>query len=376
MRRVLELAERGWGQTAPNPMVGAVVVRDGRVVAEGYHARFGEAHAEVAALKAAGDAARGATLYVNLEPCRHHGKTPPCTDAILAAGVARVVIGATDPTSAGGGAAILARGGVRVETGLLERQARELNAAFFHAVHSQLPWTTLKLAVSVETAIADSRGSTTWLTGAESRREVHRLRAGHDAVAVGVGTIVADDARLTVRDWAAPRRPPARVIFDRSLRIPPTAHVVATARETPTIVVTRDANATGAEALRDAGVRIVEVPGTGLGEALRALREEGLMSVMIEGGAAIASAALAARLVNRMVIFQAPVALGRDALYAFEGAPPSVLNRLEVMPALSRRLLGRVGEAVGAGGVGAGSSPADWAAEGPDVMTTYAVEEG
>src|SRR5438067_1378647 len=206
MRRALDLARNGWGQTAPNPMVGAVVVRDGHIVGEGFHVRYGEPHAEVVALRAAGDRARGATLYVSLEPCRHHGKTPPCTDVILAAGVTRVVFAIADPTeTAGGGAALLRAKGVDVERGVLQADARELNAAFFHAATSDLPWTTLKLAVSIETAIANERGTTSWLTSAQSRAEVHRMRAGSDAIGVGIGTILVDDPQLDVRDAPAPR---------------------------------------------------------------------------------------------------------------------------------------------------------------------------
>jgi diaminohydroxyphosphoribosylaminopyrimidine deaminase/5-amino-6-(5-phosphoribosylamino)uracil reductase len=340
MRLALQLASEGWGQTAPNPMVGAVVVRDGQVVAQGWHRRYGEAHAEVNALRDAGELARGATLYVTLEPCRHHGKTPPCTDAVLAAGVARVVVAAPDPTAiAGGGAAVLRERGVRVDVGLLEREARELNAPFFHAVGSHRPWTTLKLAVSMETAIADRRGSTTWLTGAESRREVHRLRAGNDAVAVGVGTIVADDARLTVRDWTSPRNPPARVVLDRTLRTPVDAEVVRTARETPTLILTGQLDGTRADAMRQAGVKLL--PMQDLSDGLDALRGEGIASILIEGGASIAASALRDGLVNRLVIFQAPVTLGAEALYAFEGTPPEVLDELEMLPVLSRRQLGQ-----------------------------------
>lgn len=343
MHRALDLARKGWGQTAPNPMVGAVVVRDGHVVGEGYHARFGEAHAEVAALRAAGEQARGATLYVTLEPCRHHGKTPPCTDAILAAGVRRVVIATRDPTpNAGGGATLLEAAGVEVQSGMLEAEAHELNAAFFHAATSDLPWTTMKLAVSMETAISNTRGTTSWLTGAESREEVHRLRAGHDAVAVGVGTVLADDPQLTVRGAVgggqAPRVPPARVIFDRSLRTPPGARLVRTARETPTIIITGDAASDRARALRDAGVRLIAAPD--LREGLRQLRGVGVRALMIEGGATINSAVLAEKLAHRMIIFQAPVMLGPNALYAFDGAPPQILRALESYPVLGRRQLG------------------------------------
>jgi len=350
MRRALQLALEGWGQTAPNPMVGAVVVRDGHIVGEGYHAEFGEAHAEVVALRAAGDRARGATLYVTLEPCRHHGKTPPCTDAILAAGIRRVVMAVADPTrQAAGGAAVLRERGVEVESGMLEAEARELNAPFFHAVAGDLPWTTLKLAVSIETAISSARGTTTWLTSPESRAAVHHLRSGHDAIAVGVGTVLADDPKLTVRDVRPPRVPPTRVIFDRGLRTPLASAVVATARETPTLIVTADASTSRAAALRAAGVQLI--PASDLRDGLRQLRTAGIRSLMVEGGATIAGAVLAEKLAHRLVIFQAPVALGPDALHAFDGALPSVLRDLERYPVLDRKTLG------------------------PDVMTTYALAE-
>ncbi len=350
MRRALDLALRGWGQTAPNPMVGAVVVRDGRVVGEGFHARVGEAHAEVVALGRAGDAARDATLYVTLEPCRHHGRTPPCTDAILESGVTHVVYASADPSpTAGGGAAILREMLLEVEGGLLDQEARELNAPFFHAATSDLPWVTLKLAVSLEMAIASERGSTTWLTSPESRAEVHRMRAGSDAVAVGVGTIIADDPQLTVRDAPSPRKPPARVIFDRSLRTPQQSKVVLTAREIPTIVVTSNADTPKAASLRDAGVHVLAAPD--LREGFRRLHASGIQSLLVEGGAMIANAVIQEGLANRLVIFQAPVSLGVEALHAFEGAVPGVVGRLELLRLINRRELG------------------------PDVVTTYAVTE-
>ena len=350
MRRALDLARNGWGQTAPNPMVGAVVVRDGQIVGEGFHARFGEPHAEIVALEAAGDRARGATLYVSLEPCRHHGKTPPCADAIVAAGVTRVLFAIADPTeTAGGGAAVLRAKGVHVESGVGEAQARELNAAFFHAATSDFPWTTLKLAVSIETAIANERGTTSWLTSPESRAEVHRMRAGSDAVGVGIGTILSDDPQLNVRDAPAPRVPPARVVFDRRLRTPLRSKVVFTARDTPTIVVTTDAASDRANALRDAGVHVIAA--RDLREGFRRLRAAGIRGLLVEGGAAIAGAVLAEKLVHRLVIFQAPVTLGLEALHAFDGAEPRVLRELETYPVLERKHIG------------------------PDVMTTFALQE-
>ncbi len=239
MRRALALAERGWGQTAPNPMVGAVVVRDGAIVGKGFHARFGEAHAEVVALSEAGERARGATVYVTLEPCNHHGKTPPCVDALIGAGVKRVVVAIRDPLrESAGGADRLRAAGIEVEFGLEEAAAHELNAAFFFAANGAArPWVTLKLAVSLEGAIAGADGSPRWLTGEAARNYVHRLRAQNDAIAVGIGTALADDPQLTVRHGRRPRVAPLRVVFDRSARLPLTSRLAKTARRVPTLIV-------------------------------------------------------------------------------------------------------------------------------------------
>jgi len=333
MRRALELAERGWGETAPNPMVGAVVVRDGEIVGEGWHARFGEAHAEVNALRAAGERARGATVYVSLEPCNHHGKTPPCVDALIAAGVRRVVMAARDPSPvAAGGAPRLAAAGVETLIGLEERDAVELNVPFFHAACSPRPWVTLKLALSLDGAIAAAGGAPCWLTGEESRREVHRMRAGADAVAVGLRTAVADDPLLTVRDWPAPRVVPRRVVFDRTASLPPGSRLARTAREFPTIVLAREPDAERAEALGRLAVEVVAAPDLSAG--LVALRERGVRSLLVEGGARIAGALLDGGLVDRLVIFQAPLVLGAGALNAFAEVAPrraADLGRLEVL---------------------------------------------
>ncbi len=320
MQRALLLAERGWGHTAPNPMVGAVVVRDGVVVGEGYHARFGESHAEVVALGAAGARAKGATLYVSLEPCAHTGKTPPCTDAILAAGIGRVVYAAADPNPvAGGGAARLRAAGVSVTAGVLESDARELNAAFMYSFTSDRPWVTLKMAVTIDGAIADGTATTSWITNDTTKRFVHRLRAGHDAVAVGMSTVRVDDPQLTVRESESPRVAPVRVVFSRTGRLPLTSTLARTAREVPVIVVGHDLDSSYAMSLNDLGVEIIDA--TSLSSALRTLRRHGIQALLVEGGAKLAGAMLAEGLVDRLLLIQAPVIFGAGALGAFSSAP-------------------------------------------------------
>jgi diaminohydroxyphosphoribosylaminopyrimidine deaminase/5-amino-6-(5-phosphoribosylamino)uracil reductase len=317
MRRALTLAERGWGQTAPNPMVGAVVVRDGQIVGEGYHARFGESHAEINALRDAGDQARGATMYVTLEPCTHHGKTPPCADAVIAAGVAHVVVAAPDPTTqAAGGAAQLRAAGVTVRMGVCEREARELNAPFFFAAAGATrPWVTVKLALSIDGAIADATRSRGWLTNDASRAEVQRMRANSDAIAVGVDTAIIDDPSLTVRalpEGAMPRVPPLRVIFDRSHRLPDDKTVVRTANTLPTAI------------MHEPDLRL----------ALGELHARGIQSLLVEGGAGMTAELLRQDLVDRLVIFQAPIILGRGSLGGFGGVSPvevAAATRLHVV---------------------------------------------
>ena len=333
MRRALAVAARGWGQTAPNPMVGAVVVRDGVVVGEGFHARYGEAHAEVAALAAAGERARGATIYVTLEPCNHHGQQPPCVDALIAAGISHVVAATPDPNPvAKGGAERLRAAGISVEFGVEAEAALELNAPFYFAARGATrPWVTLKLAVSIDAAIAGPPGASPdasrWLTGESARKYVHRLRANHDAVAVGIGTVLADDPALTVRHGKRPRVPPTRVIFDHTARLPIKSALVKSSKRTPTLIVTADGSAIAARALAAKGVGLLEA-GT-LDAALTTLRSRGLRSLFVEGGATLAGALLTAGLVDRLIIFQAPVLLGPGALPAWTGAPP--IERLRIV---------------------------------------------
>lgn len=325
MRRALALARKGWGRTAPNPMVGAVVVGGGEVVGEGWHAEFGLEHAEPIALRAAGERARRATLYVTLEPCSHEGKTPPCVDAIIAAGVERVVIAARDPNPvAAGGLARLAQAGISATVGVEEDDARELNAAFFHGYASDRPFVRLKLALSLDGAIADAARTRGWLTGRRSLKLVHQMRADSDAIAVGIGTAIADDPLLTVRDAGAPRLPPRRVVFDRQGRLPLGSALVKSAREIPVTVVTNPGAPGHSRALQEAGVDVL--PAGSLHDALRALRQREVGSLLVEGGAGIAGALLNHSVVDRLVIFRAPVVLGAGALGAFSCASPAAVT--------------------------------------------------
>jgi diaminohydroxyphosphoribosylaminopyrimidine deaminase/5-amino-6-(5-phosphoribosylamino)uracil reductase len=300
-------------------MVGAVVVRDGVVVGEGFHARYGEPHAEILALKTAGDRARGATIYVTLEPCNHFGKTPPCTEAILAARVQRVVIATADPTAlAGGGARHLADYGVQVDFSVEEQAARELNAAFlFGAVSSKRPWVTLKLAISSDGGMNDPSGERRWISNEQSRNEVQRLRANVDAIAVGLGTVRADDPQLTARGSPRPRVAPMRVVFDRNAETPLESTLIRTAKETPTVIFAHHPPVSRLAALHNAGVDVFEAED--LPAALEALRGFEVHHLMVEGGARVAREFLRQDLVDRLVIFQSSATLGADALRPFEG---------------------------------------------------------
>lgn len=317
MARALELARHGLGQTAPNPMVGAVVVLDNGIVGEGYHAKAGAPHAEAVALQAAGANAFGATLYVTLEPCNHQAKTPPCTNAIIAAGIRRVVAAVGDPNPvAAGGAEKLRSNGIIVDLGVLEADARELNAAFHASFSLDRPWITLKLAVSLDGAIADADRTRGWLTGPQARAEVQRLRAASDAVAIGIATAIADDPLLTARIEPPPNAQPVRVVFDRHARLSAYGALARTARETPTIIVTTPTTNIPADLL-NAGV--VGIKARDLHDALAQLKARGITSVLVEGGAGLAASFLGAGCVDRMIIFQAPIVLGAGSLGAFSG---------------------------------------------------------
>jgi diaminohydroxyphosphoribosylaminopyrimidine deaminase/5-amino-6-(5-phosphoribosylamino)uracil reductase len=342
MQRALELARRG--RTAPNPRVGAVVIDDaGECVGEGFHERAGTPHAEVHALSRAGDRTRGATLYCTLEPCNHHGRTPPCTEAILAAGIRRVVIGCPDPKRHGtaAGAEHLRAHGVEVVLGIEEEAARELVADFATVALLGRPLVELKAAVTLDGRIATRTGDSKWITGEAARTEAHRLRAGADAVMVGVGTALEDDPRLDVRlppdeplpdPIGAPPRPP-RIIVDSTLRIPLEAQVVRSARQHPTwIAHAPSADPARRAALAEAGVVPIEIPRAGgggldLAALLAELARRDVLRLLVEGGGRLHGALLDAGLVDRAAIFVAPVILGDPGApgLATRAAPPTAI---------------------------------------------------
>ncbi len=334
--RAVELGRRGWGRVHPNPMVGCVVVRDGRVVGEGWHEVFGGPHAETVALEAAGAAAAGATVFVSLEPCRHEGKTPACTRALLASGVARVVYGAADPGEAsGGGGRDLASAGVEVVGPVFDdARARRLNPAF-HLQRPDRPWVALKLATSLDGGLAEAPGRRTPLTGAEAVAEVHHLRAGFDGIMVGGVTARVDDPLLTVRHAIEPRVPPVRIVLDPDASLPSNAALFGDVDRVPLWVFTRqDASEAELERLEAAGASVHPVPsqdaeprGLNLARVLRVCRDGGLTALLCEGGGRLGTALVQSSLVDRLYLFVAPRILGSRAVPAFPGWPPVALGR-------------------------------------------------
>lgn len=326
MDRALSLAERGWGRVEPNPMVGAVVVRGNRVVAEAHHREFGARHAEARALEQAGEAARGGTLYVTLEPCSHHGKTPPCTAAIVRSGVSRVVVACRDPhTEAGGGAGELRRRGLQVRVGVRAERACSQLARFLWRASTGRPWVTLKYALSLDARLTRRDGEQSRVTGPEAHREVHRLRAGHAAILVGRRTATVDDPLLTARGEPEPRVPAVRVVLDPELRLPTDSRLAETADRSPVWAVAGpEAPADRARSLEARGVRVVRLPLREPGhidpEALTGLlADEELESLMVEGGGRVGASFLRSRCVHRMHLFFAPRLFGEDGVPAFPG---------------------------------------------------------
>jgi diaminohydroxyphosphoribosylaminopyrimidine deaminase/5-amino-6-(5-phosphoribosylamino)uracil reductase len=327
LARAVELAGNGQGRVHPNPMVGAVVVRDGVVVGEGWHERYGGPHAEVNALRAAGDAAAGATLYVSLEPCCHHGKTPPCTDAIVAAGVARVVVASDDPSekASGRGLGILRDEGIEVDVadGELAARARLVNQPFRKHARTGRPWVLFKAAMTLDGKVATRAGDSKWISAPSSRELAHAWRGACDAVAVGIGTALADDPLLTARVPGVDRQP-RRIVFDSCGRLPLHSQLVLSAREVPlTVVVSRAAARTATDSLEAAGADVVVATGGNEPERVRSALDQlgyaGITSILLEGGPKLAGAFWDASEVDELRLFLAPLVLGGRARDPLEG---------------------------------------------------------
>lgn len=316
MKIALSLASKAMGRTSPNPVVGAVLVKKGRIVGRGYHHRLGAPHAEVEALRKAGPAARGATLYVSLEPCNHVGRTMPCCDAILKAGVTRVVAAVKDPNpiTRGQGLSRLRRAGVKVTVGLLADEAKALNAPFFKAMRRGLPYVTAKLAQSLDGKIATTTGQSRWITSEASRKKVHQLRGLTDAVLVGINTVLVDDPLLSAREGKLRQHRPIKVIVDSRLRMPFNARCLSAKSPAPAFIATTVHFPQREKQLKRRGARVLHfsanrgrVP---LKSLFRALLHLGIHSVLLEGGGELFAGALAERLVDRFVLFTAPIIIG------------------------------------------------------------------
>ncbi|HXU87604.1 MAG TPA: bifunctional diaminohydroxyphosphoribosylaminopyrimidine deaminase/5-amino-6-(5-phosphoribosylamino)uracil reductase RibD [Methylomirabilota bacterium] len=347
MRRALALAVLGRGLTSPNPLVGAVVVHEGEVVGEGFHARAGGPHAEVEALRAAGPRARGATLYVTLEPCNHHGRTPPCAPFVQACGVRRVVaaIGDPNPFVTGGGAAALRAAGITVETGLLAGEAATQNRAFMTAMRERRPHVTLKAGMTADGKIADVHGSARWITGEAARAEAHRQRSEVDAIVVGITTVVRDDPALTVRLESPWPREPYRVVLDTHARTPPRARVITGATPSRALIAVGErAPAARVADLEAAGAAVLRCPThaarVAVDAVLAQLFARDVRAVLLEGGGEVHAAFLDAGVVDRVTLYLAPLLLGgREAPGVVAGAGGELKSAVRLGP-LSARLVG------------------------------------
>jgi len=349
----LRLAARGAGQTVPNPMVGAVLVRGGRVVGSGYHTRAGAPHAEAVALAQAGERARGSTLYVNLEPCCHFGRTPPCVDAIIEAGVRRVVASMRDPDPRvrGRGFRALRAAGVAVSVGRLARQAGRLNRVFVRRASSGRPFVTLKAGMSLDGRIATRTGESKWITSRAARAAARRLRLEHDAVLVGVNTVLRDDPRLTAdpsrrtEGGAGAETRPLRVVLDARLRTPPRSRLLSNGGPPVVVMTLRGAPRERRRRLEERGALVLESRGRGgriaVGPALRELARRGVSSVLVEGGSEVLGALLDSRQVDRIVLFVAGRVLGgRSALPVFGGRGAARLGKAALMDDMRVRRVG------------------------------------
>ncbi len=347
MSLALALGRRGLGNAWPNPAVGAVVVKDGNIVGRGWTQPGGRPHAETEALRRAGAAASGSTLYVTLEPCSHHGKTPPCADAIVAAGIARVVSALEDPNPdvAGEGHARLRAAGIAVDVGLKAREAARDNDGHIRRVREGRPHVTLKLAVSADGKAGLAGRKPVAITGEAANAHVHLMRAMHDAILIGIGTALSDDPLLTCRLPGMGKRSPVRIVLDRELRLPPASRLASSARETPVwVIASPDASEKSDSALRDAGIEVLRgalnKDGLDPGAALRLLAGKGITRLLVEGGPRVAASFLNADLVDEAVLLRGPRAIGPDGIDALEGLPLDALTASPRLKLAGRDMLG------------------------------------
>ena len=344
MRMAISLAERGTGSVSPNPRVGCVLVKERTVVGWGYHRRYGGPHAEVEALRMAGDKASGATAYINLEPCSHQGKTPPCAPQLAGAGIKRVVTGMRDPNPKvnGAGLACLEEAGIQVLAGILENECKWLNRGFIRTMTLDRPWVTVKAAMSLDGDVALSGGESKWISGPLSRSKAHLLRSEHDAVLVGVGTVLADDPELTVR--LVEGKSPLRVVLDTQLRTPPGSKVVGDGK--CLLLAGMDASPERASALERRGARILRLPSdekTGhpsVEQVLSALASEGISMLLVEGGSSVISAFIKATMVDEYSLFVAPVLLGRGLQLAGDLSLDHMGEAIALSPARIKQVEG------------------------------------
>jgi diaminohydroxyphosphoribosylaminopyrimidine deaminase/5-amino-6-(5-phosphoribosylamino)uracil reductase len=317
MREAIRLARKGIGKTSPNPIVGAIIVRNGKIIGRGYHKKYGDWHAEINAIKDANGSVKGATLYITLEPCCHYGKTPPCVETLIKERIGRVVVGTLDPNPRvnGKGIKTLRSNGIKVDVGILEDECRELNEHYFKFIKSGIPYVTVKYAQTLDGRIATKTGNSQWISSEALRTYVHRLRAVNDCIMVGVGTVIADDPQLTVRFVKG--RNPLRVVVDSKLRIPVKSSILKDNNShLTTIATTSKASARKVTAVKNLGAEVLVVRkdktgGVSLRDLLRELGKRGIVSVMVEGGSDIITSLLKANLIDKMIILTAPKILGK-----------------------------------------------------------------
>ncbi|MGC5326746.1 bifunctional diaminohydroxyphosphoribosylaminopyrimidine deaminase/5-amino-6-(5-phosphoribosylamino)uracil reductase RibD [Brevibacillus sp. SYSU BS000544] len=330
MRTAIELAKSTTGQTSPNPMVGAIVVKDGAIVGVGAHLKAGEPHAEVHALRMAGEKAQGATIYVTLEPCSHHGRTPPCVEAIIRAGISQVVVATVDPNPqvAGRGVKMLQEAGLDVRVGVLEAEAHELNEVFFHYITTGKPFVTVKTASTLDGKIATGSGNSKWITGEQAREEVHLMRHRHDAILVGVGTVIQDNPALTARVNEQGRQP-VRVILDTHLRIPMTARVITNSEAPTWIITSKNASPERITALTSGHVHVIVLDSEAvtIQAVLQVLGENGITSLFVEGGSAVNGSFLQEKAINKVISYLSMKLVGGAlAPTAFGGEGYTTMN--------------------------------------------------